>query len=37
LMCLIEGAVMQSKAYGSPTILHTTMDYLERMIRDLKP
>jgi TetR/AcrR family transcriptional regulator, transcriptional repressor for nem operon len=36
LMCLIEGAVMQSKVYGSPAMLHITMDYLERIITDLK-
>ncbi|AWI26798.1 TetR/AcrR family transcriptional regulator [Flavobacterium pallidum] len=36
LMCLIEGAVMQSKAYGTPAMLHHTMNYLERIIRNLK-
>ncbi|WP_298150532.1 TetR/AcrR family transcriptional regulator [Flavobacterium sp.] len=36
MMCLIEGAVMQSKAYGTRDILHTTMDYLQQMIINLK-
>ncbi|AWA30930.1 TetR/AcrR family transcriptional regulator [Flavobacterium magnum] len=36
LMCLIEGAVMQSKAYGAPAMLQHTMDYLERGIVNLK-
>ncbi len=36
LMSLIEGAVMQAKVSGKPTVLHITMDFLERMIQDLK-
>jgi TetR/AcrR family transcriptional repressor of nem operon len=36
LMSLIEGAVMQAKVNGNPKVLHITMDYLERIINDLK-
>ncbi|WP_281337462.1 TetR/AcrR family transcriptional regulator [Flavobacterium eburneipallidum] len=36
LMSLIEGAVMQAKVNGNPTVLHITMGFLERMIQDLK-
>jgi hypothetical protein len=36
LMALIEGAVMQAKVTGSSEVLHVTMDYLERMINDLR-
>lgn len=36
LMSLIEGAVMQAKVTGSSTVLNITMDFLERMIKDLK-
>lgn len=36
LMSLIEGAVMQAKVSGNSKVLHTTMDFLERMIKDLK-
>lgn len=36
LMSLIEGAVMQAKVNGNSAILHITMDFLERMIKDLK-
>jgi hypothetical protein len=35
-MALIEGAVMQAKVTGSSEVLHVTMDYLERMINDLR-
>lgn len=36
LMSLIEGAVMQAKVTGNSTVLNITMDFLEKMIRDLK-
>lgn len=36
LMSLIEGAVMQAKVTGNPEALNVTMDYLEKLIRDLK-
>lgn len=36
LMSLIEGAVMQAKVTGKPDALHISMDYLEKMIIDLK-
>lgn len=36
LMSLIEGAVMQAKVTGKTTELNVTMNYLEKMIRDLK-
>ncbi len=36
LMSLIEGAVMQAKLTGTSTVLNTTMDFLEKMIRGLK-
>lgn len=36
LMSLIEGAVLQAKVTGSPTILRLTMDYLEKMIKALE-
>lgn len=36
LMSLIEGAVMQAKVNGRSHELKITMDFLERMIRDLK-
>ncbi len=36
LMSLIEGAIMQAKVTGKTTELNTTMDYLEKMIRNLK-
>jgi TetR/AcrR family transcriptional repressor of nem operon len=36
LMSLIEGAVMQAKVTGSSTVLNITMDFLEKMIKDLK-
>lgn len=36
LMSLIEGAVLQAKVTGSPTVLHLTMDYLEKMIKALE-
>lgn len=36
LMSLIEGAVMQAKVTGSSEVLKVTMDYLERMINELK-
>lgn len=35
MMSLIEGAVMQAKVTGKSEVLHITMDYLEKMIRDL--
>lgn len=35
MMSLIEGAVMQAKVTGNSEVLHVTMDYLEKMIRDL--
>ena len=36
LMSLIEGAVMQAKVTGKPTELNITMDFLEKLIKDLK-
>ena len=36
LMSLIEGAIMQAKVTGKPTELKTAMNYLEKLIRDLK-
>lgn len=36
LMSLIEGAVMQAKVTGKHTDLNTTMDFLEKLIKDLK-
>jgi len=36
LMSLIEGAVMQAKVTGKTTALNVTMNYLEKMIKDLK-
>ncbi|TRX37234.1 TetR/AcrR family transcriptional regulator [Flavobacterium sp. ZT3R18] len=36
LMSLIEGAVMQAKVTGSSTVLNITMDFLEKMIKNLK-
>jgi TetR/AcrR family transcriptional repressor of nem operon len=36
LMSLIEGAVMQAKVTGNSTVLNITMDFLEKMIKDLK-
>ncbi|MBC7846184.1 MAG: TetR/AcrR family transcriptional regulator [Flavobacterium sp.] len=36
LMSLIEGAVMQAKVTGSPEVLNVTMNFLEKMIYDLK-
>ncbi|MGQ7947333.1 TetR/AcrR family transcriptional regulator [Flavobacterium sp. WC2509] len=36
LMSLIEGAVMQAKVTGSPEVLKITMDFLEKMINDLR-
>jgi TetR/AcrR family transcriptional regulator, transcriptional repressor for nem operon len=36
LMALIEGGVMQAKVTGSSEVLHVTMDYLERMIEDIR-
>jgi len=36
LMSLIEGAVMQAKVTNKPTELNITMDFLEKMIKDLK-
>lgn len=36
LMSLIEGAVMQAKVTGTSSVLNITMDFLEKMIRDLK-
>lgn len=36
LMSLIEGAVMQAKVTGTSTVLNITMDFLEKMIKDLK-
>ncbi len=36
LMSLIEGAVMQAKVTGSSEVLKITMDFLEKMIIDLK-
>jgi TetR/AcrR family transcriptional repressor of nem operon len=36
LMALIEGSVMQAKVTGKATELNCTMNFLEKMIRDLK-
>lgn len=36
MMSLIEGAVMQAKVTGNSTVLNITMDFLEKMITDLK-
>jgi TetR/AcrR family transcriptional regulator, transcriptional repressor for nem operon len=36
LMSLIEGAVMQAKVSGRPTELRIAMNYLEKLILDLK-
>jgi AcrR family transcriptional regulator len=36
LMSLIEGAVMQAKVMGNSTALNITMDFLEKMINDLR-
>ena len=36
LISLIEGAVMHAKVTGSSTVLNITMDFLEKMIKDLK-
>lgn len=36
LMSLIEGAVMQAKVTGKPTDLRITMNYLEKLILELK-
>lgn len=36
LMSLIEGAVMHAKVTGTSSVLNITMDFLEKMIRDLK-
>jgi len=36
LMSLIEGAIMQAKVTGKSTELKIAMDYLEKIIRDLK-
>lgn len=36
LMSLIEGAVMQAKVTGKPTELNIAMDFLEKLIKDLK-
>lgn len=36
LMSLIEGAFMQAKVTGKMNELNATMDFLEKMIRDLK-
>lgn len=36
LMSLIEGAVMQAKVTGKTTELNVSMNYLEKMIKDLK-
>lgn len=36
LMSLIEGAVMQAKVTGNSTVLNITMDFLEKMIKNLK-
>jgi len=35
-MSLIEGAVMQAKVTGKHADLNTTMDFLEKLIKDLK-
>jgi TetR/AcrR family transcriptional repressor of nem operon len=36
LMALVEGAVMQAKVTGKSTDLHSSMDFLEKIIRDMK-
>lgn len=36
LVSLTEGAVMQAKVSGKPTELNISMDFLEKMIRELK-
>ena len=36
LMSLIEGAVMQAKVTGNSKVLNSTMDFLEKIIKDLK-
>jgi len=36
LISLTEGAVMQAKVTGKPAELNITMDFLEKMIRDLE-
>lgn len=36
LMSLIEGAMMQAKVTGNSEVLKVTMNYLEKMIKDLK-
>ena len=36
LMSLIEGAVMQAKVIGNSSVLNITMDFLEKLINDLK-
>ncbi|EKT4500165.1 TetR/AcrR family transcriptional regulator [Flavobacterium psychrophilum] len=36
LMSLIEGAVMQAKVTGNSKVLNITMNFLEKMIKDLK-
>lgn len=36
LMSLIEGAIMQAKVTGKPTELRIAMNYLEKLILDLK-
>jgi len=36
LMSLIEGAMMQAKVTGNSEVLKATMNYLEKMIKDLK-
>lgn len=36
LMSLIEGSIMQAKVTGRPTELRTAMNYLERIILELK-
>lgn len=36
LMSLIEGAVMQAKVTDKPTELNIAMDFLEKLIKDLK-
>lgn len=36
LMSLIEGSVMQAKVTGKSTELNATMNFLEKLIRDLK-
>lgn len=36
LVALTEGAVMQAKVSGKPTELNIAMDFLEKMIHELK-